>query len=299
MPDTTSDVLVSSARTASLLALVIAYVGLALVWPYERWSQELQTARRALAATLVRDLVDRGSSRDRDLIDSRFESLRSEDMRTYHAVSDFTVRLGPARSPSVLLVEVGGLGTTWRVGLRSEDLQGDDDLEVLRTSARQLGLDFNQSVGAVELFARIQTLVIEKVVDLRPLGLSFSFGMAPWMIAVAAIVLVLVVRNCIRRAAIATDLGVGGVWIAIDSTAGLESCVAALWVLGIGAAPVVAAGSLLYMEVVNHVVIGAELTTMGSIRAMSPVTLVAAASWVSATTVGALINLRFRRLEIT
>lgn len=274
----------SSARTTSLLVVLLAYVSVDQVGSFLGNAGALQQAREALARAYVlnqasSDQVPGVTSITRDpvkhscssgYVDGTGVTVLRTDNRRWRADAFWCPSGGlpdPAE-PRATLIRI----------------------------ARELYLPAPANADPAELFADIEHHLIDVRVNIAPLGFAMRADLTPWVIGPVVVGLLALMRNCTRRVLEDSEHALGEPWLLVDPGVGIERVVAGLWMLALVLAPWVC-GSAIFASFAWRVYADGSITTALTDVSMLAVaaTVLLTGAWLGTTVASDLIALRAER----
>jgi len=281
----------SSARTSSVLALLLVYVSVEQSCSFLRNAGTLQQSREALARAVVQLKVNQ--SKLAGVID--IDQMSAE--HDCPGVSFFESRTVSATRVMVTQSD----GRRWRAdAFWCRPAQSDpNEPEIsLQRISRELHLPFAAGADAADLFNEIEHQLTDERVNIAPLGFTMRGDLTPWVIGPVVVGLLAMIRNCTRGVLEDEEHALDEPWLVVDEGIGLERLIAGLWITSIALAPWVSSASI-FAAFAWRVYADGSITT-----GVTDATLVAVAggillsgAWLGITVASDLIALRAARQE--
>jgi len=310
---------IASARSMTSLLLVILYFGFTQATSHGDRLTTLIDARNAFARDVVLDLAGKAGFGDwaanheggGDGLDRDEEALRwlkehlpnnasfVEWAETVSALAD-RVRMPGIfdGGPSGIVFGVSVVEhlekrrwSTRLVASPNELSTGQPDNT--RRVAIRVGLEIREDDDYATLFPRLENELIGKEVALPASGFTFRVGDVVWVASGLALVLLVLIRDRLRKALADPALGAGEPWLILDASGGVSGILANLWLTALAVAPLFVGVHAMRMAALT---IRAEGTMVSVARDMlSFVALFCAAmlsTWIALTVISDLLLLR-------
>lgn len=276
----------SSARTTSMLVLLLAYVSVDQVTSFLNSAGALQQAREALARAFALQQVSATQVPG---------VMAMSPVQTRHSCGFFD------RVDATQLTVIRTDNRKWRADAfwcNAQERQAPEPKAALVRISRELYLPVADAADPGELFAAIEHHLTDERVEIAPLGFAMRADLTPWVIGPVVVGLLALMRNCTRSVLAGDDHAIEEPWLLVDEGVGAERAVAGLWMTAIALAPWVS-GSTIFAAFAWRVYADGSMTT-----ALTDVTLVAIAltvllsgGWLGMTVASDLIALRAARKE--
>ena len=293
----------TSARTTSLLILLLVYLSLDQTMSFYRNAKWLHIARDAFAASVVLKLPNRTQEAALVIVNEQevpgIDDIRALPMgqRTCTDAFGGEVRAVPLTRVVVTRVD----GRRWQSDQAWCLVPPDVDLltESIRRVARDLHLDGASTADLKKLFGDVEHELIDRRVDVGPLGFALRADLTPWVVGPLVVGLLGLMRNNVRSVVSDPTCALEEPWLVVDDCIGLERLVAAIWLWSIALAPWVSGAAVVAMLASRVYADGSVAATLTNLTlAFIPVGLLVTGGWLGLTLVSDLVALRHRRLRL-
>lgn len=281
----------SSARTTSVLALLLVYVSVDQTYSFLRRTGTLQASREAIARAIVLNGVDASQLAGATAITQMNAEHGCPGVTFFDSSTADATRVMVTRSD----------GRRWRADAfwcRPMERDPGEPKATLQRITRELHLPLGADAGAADLFNEIEHQMTDEQVNIAPLGFTMRGDLTPWVVGPVVVGLLALIRNCTRRVLEDEEHAVEEPWLLVDNGVGLERVIAGVWIASIALAPWVSSASI-FGAFAWRVYADGSLTT-----ALTDVTLLAVAAavlmcggWLGLTVTSDLIALRTARRE--
>lgn len=275
----------SSARTSSLVMLVAVVVGYQLASSFARQASLILDARKAFATVYLQR--------------SPYRLLGVPNSVRIPGIGRMsTAGLERPDSSIAFLVAVHTQdnrrwGTVVGYPVYPDTSIANDAERTLHQIAREIGVADPDEQNYTDTFVAIERPWSNRDVKVPGIDLGFRADVAPWIIALAIVILLIMIDNQVRTVLGDPDLASDVPWLVLDARGGLEKLVAGAWLLAVALAPWLAGGSVILMFAGQ--VQAAGLVTPVLLQVLAFVTVLAlllTGGWVSLTVVSRLLHLR-------
>ena len=279
----------SSARTTSVLTLLLVYVSLDQTSAFLRNAETLQQSREALDRAVVLQQVD------------QTQLAGATGIMETKANHSCGFLFDASNVPATRVLVTHADGRRWRADAfwcRAPGRDPNEPKMALQRIVRELHLPLSPSAETADLFNDIEHHLTDTQVNIAPLGFTMRGDLTPWVIGPVVVGLLALIRNCTRRVLQDEEHAAGEPWLLVDEGVGLERVIAGLWIAALALAPW-ASGASIFGAFAWRVYADGSLTT-----ALTDVTLLAAAltillsgGWLGLTVTADLIALRSARRD--
>jgi hypothetical protein len=316
---------VDSARTISLVVIVLGYVGWDLGTQHSQRAALLAKARELLAAQWIRQQYVDDVTIVRKMIEMKAVTtepktgqLRQAKPFVVHSpIGDMEIRMRPVSRSASFSQRTGPVSGLTMETLGAFRLRFDvavkglfgswsmSSLELADTNAgRQLArisgdLDLNRQDEPEKLLTAIEDKLYRRKVSVPSLDFAaFKSEQAVWLIAVLCFLALVVLRSRVRLIRLDPTAGIETPWLVLDARAAAEKLIAALWIAGILLSSWLACGALLFTE--KDLMMATKTPPLGHATAVFLFVgaLALASGWSALGTVCDLLKLRTIRVAL-
>lgn len=283
-----------SARLNSIAIVLVGYVGLSFAWQHYERLFVLHEARQAVVKA-VAGLPELPAS---------ISGLgRIEYLEKQRVSAGF---LGLGTTNKYVLVFHRRSGGRWSASALTnaeslaKSFPPQDGLNDLRDIAMQLGIVPASDSSYVNLYQQVENRILGATVNVPGTGMGFSGTLVVWASSIAALGLLIVLRNRVEHVLQDPNLALGQKWLIVDGHRGLELVLARGWLVALALLPFCLVAGLILAISSQLIADGANTGLVQDFGTGAAVLgLLVLNGWMALASVSKILELRRLRLERT
>jgi hypothetical protein len=289
---------ISSARTLSLLAILITYVGWDLGYSDSKRLQMLFGLRQELAAAIVENHIQTHPALR--LQGGRFQFDDQGPDRYIPGIGSYSIEERDLLDEPGVVVVISDLygKKRWATLIPAEDLPDKNEINLkFKSIAFEMGLIPEENIDLHQLYLNIEEKLLGERVQIPGTGYHFQKKLAIWIAAISVLSIFALIRNRIRQVVFNQEVGSDEPWLILGDKLGIEKVIATCWLMSLLICPWVIFSGLLIREVSQLTVDGATFPLWRDLTIFLVISsLMTVCGWISLTTVSMVLRLRNRLL---